>query len=496
MWKGTGLRIRIYVLLTALVLITLLGGVIMVWYTYRMEGLLTEIIDENVAAFQAAEALETALVNQKGFVTYYFLDGDPDWLRQLEEYRQIFKKRLKEVHDLAENEGQKKAIDRIESEYNEYITSKDQVIGLYKAGERETGSRLHKKVRNHFFMTLELSDQYKELHHQRIDQVREMSRRQAKKIRIIAGTAMLIVVVLGILLAFVLVGNILGPLRRLAMEADRKSESDKSDDEVKAISRSVRGLIKDIDHTHSELEKSRETLLQAEKMALVGKLAAGMAHSIRNPLTSVKMRLFSLDRNLDLSVTQKEDFEVISEEIRHLDTIVQNFLEFSRPPKLKIQKVSPSEVVDLTLQLLKHRLESYDVEIKLDRERPLPEIQADPEQLKEVLVNLVINACEAMEGSGSIEIREEETLVGPMGRVVLIRLIDDGPGMPESITDKVFEPFFSTKEEGTGLGLSIAVRVVEEHGGRLELTSKEGKGTTFTVTLPVKESNLEHYSDH
>ena len=148
-------------------------------------------------------------------------------------------------------------------------------------------------------------------------------------------------------------------------------------------------------------------------MALVGKLAAGMAHSIRNPLTSVKMRLFSLDRTLDLSVTQKEDFDVISEEIRHTDTIVQNFLEFSRPPKLKIQKISPSDVVDMTLRMLKHRLESYDVEIKLDRKHPLPEIQADPEQLKEVLVNLVVNAYEAMERSGTIEIQEAEIETEP-----------------------------------------------------------------------------------
>ena len=139
------------------------------------------------------------------------------------------------------------------------------------------------------------------------------------------------------------------------------------ENEIKALSRAVRGLIEDVDQTHCELEKSREHLLQAEKMALVGKLAAGMAHSIRNPFTSVKMRLFSLGRTLELTDTQKEDFDVISEEIRHIDTIVQNFLEFSRPPKLKMQPISPSAVVDLALQLLEHRLKSYDVNVKVIR---------------------------------------------------------------------------------------------------------------------------------
>ena len=147
------------------------------------------------------------------------------------------------------------------------------------------------------------------------------------------------------------------------MRSGSEGDPDLAGDEVKALSHSVRGLIQNVDQTQSELQKSRESLLQADKMALVGKLAAGMAHSIRNPFTSVKMRLFSLNRSLKLSDTQKEDFDVISEEIRHVDTIVQNFLEFSRPPKLKIQSISPSVVVDQAIALLKHRLKSYDVEV-------------------------------------------------------------------------------------------------------------------------------------
>ena len=486
MWNKIGLRARIYVILSTLVFITLVGGLIMVWYTYRMQGLLTRIIDRNVAAYQAAEALEIALVNQKGFVSYYFLDRDPDWLRQLGQYRQIFKDRLNEARTFVENEEQKKAINLIESEYVRYVTSKDQVISHYKAGEREAGTELHREVRNRFFRILGLCEKYKDLHTRSIKRARDSSHAQGKKLRIVAGTAILIVLALAILLAFVLIAHVLGPVRMLALEASREGDALKSVNEVKALRRSVKGLIDDVDQTYFELEKSRGTLLQAEKMALVGKLAAGMAHSIRNPLTSVKMRLFSLSRTLDLSTSQKEDFEVISEEIRHIDNIVENFLEFSRPPKLKMQRVSPSDVVDITIQLLEHRLQSYDVNVKLIRKHRLPEIQADPEQLKEALINLVVNACEAMEGGGSIVIHEEERFVEPLELVVVIRLSDGGPGIPESIQDKVLQPFFTTKEEGTGLGLSIATRIVEEHGGWMDLTSEEGKGTTFVITLPVK----------
>jgi signal transduction histidine kinase len=260
-------------------------------------------------------------------------------------------------------------------------------------------------------------------------------------------------------------------------------------------------LIQDVDQAHHELEKSRENLLQAEKMALVGKLAAGMAHSIRNPFTSVKMRLFSLSRTLELNATQEEDFAVISQEIRHIDTIVQNFLEFSRPPKLMMQPVSPSSVVDNALQLLSHRLKSYGVEVRVTRPAPLPEVMGDPEQLKEVLVNLIINACEEMKEGGTIMI--EERLFGQRPhQFTVLSLSDSGPGIPEELREKVFQPFFTTKDEGTGLGLSIASRIINEHGGRLSIESGSTGGAEFVITLPVnpeagvKESDHEHHSGH
>ncbi len=494
MWSHISLRVRIYTILAALVFITFAGGVVMVWYTYRMEGLLTSVIAKNLAAFQAAAALEAALVKQKGFVSYYFLDGDPDWLRQLGEYRQIFRERLKVAYSLAENERQKAALRSIEVEYTEYISTKNRVIAFYKAGRQKIGARLHGEVRDQFFGILSFCEEFKKIHSDKIFQLRQQSRKQALKLRVIAVAALVVEFFLALGLVFVLVNHILGPIRRLAAEADRKGADKSSENEIRTLSHRVRGLIEDVDQTESELEKSREHLLQAEKMVQVGKLAAGMAHSIRNPFTSVKMRLFSLGRSLELTDDQKEDFDVISEEIRHIDTVVQNFLEFSRPPKLKMQLISPSTVVDSALQLLEHRLKSYDVRINVDRKEPLSEIRADPEQLKEVLVNIVVNACEAMGKGGSITIHEQENNTRISNKMAIIRIVDDGPGIPETNLHKVLQPFFTTKEEGTGLGLSIAVRIVEEHRGKLAVISREGHGTTFIITLPLKESGREHHS--
>jgi signal transduction histidine kinase len=487
MWKYASLRARVYAILSTLIIITFTGSMIIVWYTFRMEEILISITEKHLQTFQTAESLETALVNQKGFVSYYFLDGDPEWLRQLGEYRQIFKERLNAARHLADTDIQMAAIERIDHEYSAYISAKDRVLAYYKDGDKENGFKLHKEVRYLFFTILDLCEQYKEMQIDQIHKATENSHAQAGKLRYISILVSLLVVIIAIALIFFFIQNILEPLRKLAGEASRMGPSTDSQNEIKSLSHSVHDLIDDVDHTHSELQKSRETLLQAEKMALVGKLAAGMAHSIRNPFTSVKMRMFSLGRTLKLTETQKDDLDVISQEIRHIDTIVQNFLEFSRPPKLKMQMVSPSVIVDLVIQLLEHRLNSYEVRIEVIRKRPLPQISADPEQLKEVLVNLVVNACEAMKKGGHIVISEEETIERPTGKMVEIRVSDDGPGIPEPLADKVLQPFFTTKEEGTGLGLSIASRIIEEHGGRLNLTSTEGMGTTFTITLPVRD---------
>jgi len=481
------LRVRVYLILACLVFITMAGGLVTVWYMNQIDHLLTSVTERNLAAFQTAEAMEIALTNQKGFVSYYFIEGDPEWLRQLSTFRQVFLGHLNEALNSAESSYEKQALHQIKVDYTHYSSIKDRVIAYYQEGKRDSGIALHSQVRDLFFTVLGLCQKYKDIHAERILRAKIDLKKKAANLRIISISAICVAFLLAVLMVFVLRYQILGPVRRLTAEANRKRGDPASGDEVEALSHSVRGLIQDVNQTQSELEKSRESLLQAEKMAIVGKLAASMAHSIRNPFTSVKMRLFSLDRSLELTGNQKDDFEVISEEIRHIDTIIQNFLEFSRPPKLKIQTLSPSLVVDRVIQLLEHRLKSYNVRVQIERDQILPAIDVDPEQLKELLVNIIVNACEAMTSGGSIVIREEVKQDRFNVLQAIVRVRDNGPGIPESIQKKIFQPFFTTKEEGTGLGLSIASRIIKDHNGQIDVNSKQGDGAIFIIRLPVRE---------
>ncbi len=480
------LRARIYLVLSVLIVTALSSGYVMILYTYRMQGVFDNVMNRYVAANETATYLETAMVNQRGFVTYYFLDGDPKWLRRLEEYRHVFREHLDDAQQLARSVDQREAIQRISDEYSTYVASKDRVIALYKDSHRDEGAELHKAVRQHFFDVLSLCEAYKSQNQEQIHQAyiqvgrTTVNSRYAMVITIAAQ--MLLVIGLGIFF----IHRILAPVYRILLLTTGDVTPSKTENVITALSNRVDHLLQNVDETQHALKKSRENLIQAEKMALVGKLAAGMAHSIRNPFTSVKMRLFSLSRSLTMDTDQEENFEVISQEIRHIDTIVQNFLEFSRPPQLVMQAISLSVIVDNALQLLKHRLNSYSVNVEVVRIRPLPEIIVDPEQLKEVMVNLIINACEKMKNGGSIVIVEQVTGV-KFSRMAVVRITDSGPGVPASLRDKIFQPFFTTKEEGTGLGLSIAARIVSKHGGTLTLTDSTHEGSSFSLNLPLKE---------
>ncbi len=482
------LKNRVYLVNAILLCITLIGAALMIWYTYKTEKIFKEIIDKNIVVYQSAEALATSLVNQKGFVSYYLLDKNLYWLDQFNKYKSLFSEQLEIVKALAEDDWEREAVTKIQSKYAHYITTKDQVIDLYKKEDNEKGLMLHKTVREDFSNILDLCEQFKSFHKVKIADAIKISQKESNRLRYIALLGIVIVIVLSLMINYIFTRHILEPIRRLVEEADSIGDSGPSGNEVTALKQSVHGLIENAEHTHKELRQSRETLMQSEKMALLGKLAAGTAHSIRNPLTSVKMRLFSLDRTCNFTANQKEDFNVISGEIVQINKIVENFLEFARPPKLRIKKSSPSEAVDSALHLLEQRLKSYHVTTRLIRRHPLSLTLLDLEQLKEALVNIIINACEAMENGGLIIIHEEEKKIESLKKVAVIRIIDDGPGIVQDTLDEIFNPFFTTKDEGTGLGLSIAFNIINEHGGWLDVSSKIDQGTSFIITLPIKDN--------
>ncbi len=235
-----------------------------------------------------------------------------------------------------------------------------------------------------------------------------------------------------------------------------------------------------------ELGESRAHAARHEKLASLGTLAAGVAHEIRNPLTAINVRLHSLKKSLVANSSEQEDALVIGHEIQRLERIVQEFLQFARPTEPKLHAVSADSLLAHMQALFGPQLEKTSIRLNLES---LPDlwVQVDPHQMEQVLINLIQNAVESMEGGGTLTLRSRpgrERQAGRARRVVILEVSDTGKGIPPEVQKRMFDPFFTTKEAGTGLGLAIASRIVEKHGGALECRSEVNRGTTFAILLP------------
>jgi two-component system sensor histidine kinase HydH len=245
-----------------------------------------------------------------------------------------------------------------------------------------------------------------------------------------------------------------------------------------------------IQKTTADLRKTEAQLMRSEKLAALGQLAAGIAHEIRNPLTSINILIHSVTENLPSETSHREDLKVIEEEIHRINEIVEQFLRFAKPspPLLTRGKVLP--ILEETLQLLKPQLERQRITVRKEFQ-PLVPIVLDREQIKQVLLNLLINAIQAMPHGGRLVLGAE---VSENGQWIQLSIRDSGIGIPPENMKKLFDPFFSTKEGGVGLGLSIAHRIMDQHHGKIEVESHPGEGTLFNLWLPIhqKEEDADH----
>jgi len=233
-------------------------------------------------------------------------------------------------------------------------------------------------------------------------------------------------------------------------------------------------------HNEALLEKQ-------EKLATLGTLAAGIAHEVRNPLTSIKARLYTLDKHLEAPALARKDTDIISGEITRLERIVQDVLNFARPSEPELKTISAQGVLGEVHELMASTLENQSIQFTLEPGADLF-ISADAAHLKQVLINLIRNATEAIAGEGRITLRSRADrlrLNGAVRGVAILEVVDTGIGIPPEVEKRLFDPFFSTKETGTGLGLSTAARIVEKHGGLLQYQTRVGHGTTFGIVLPL-----------
>ncbi len=233
-----------------------------------------------------------------------------------------------------------------------------------------------------------------------------------------------------------------------------------------------------------QMELEEQQILNARTTSL-SNLGASLAHEIRNPLNSISLNVQLLrEKLLQLEGEKREELlkniDVLLGEIERLNLIIKDFLEFSRASGMRNELLNPNEIIGSMLELLREDARRKDIEIIVDF-GDLPDVLLDRNQIKQVFYNISLNAIQAMEKGGRLEIVSRRR-----GDWVVVEFSDNGPGIPESDLSRVFDLFYTTKEGGTGLGLAIASRLVQNHHGHIVADSKPGKGSTFSVFLPVK----------
>jgi len=248
----------------------------------------------------------------------------------------------------------------------------------------------------------------------------------------------------------------------------------------------------------ASLIESRTLIERQEKLASLGTLAAGVAHEIRNPLSAIKFRLYSLRQSLKGQSADTEDIGIIGGEIHRLERIVKDFLQFARPSEPVQRPVAVADVFREVAGLLHAQLAGEGSRLIVDDSDGLW-IRADKGQLKQALINLVQNGAESAGRGGCVTLRarsDTRSVGDRTGSMVILEVADTGPGVPAEIEPRLFDPFFSTREGGTGLGLAIAARIVEKHGGRIHHQNQPAGGAVFSIELPgLRNDVIENTTD-
>ena len=459
----------------------------------HLERRALDALGESMARTRTYAELETAMFNQSEIIWRYLSGMDSSAAHEFELAGEVVD--YWQARWLAELEpGERDLADGVAVLQRELQHAGTSIIELYDSGQREAAYRtaqLELKGRLHPALTAMNREVYR--------RARESSVRgaYARLEEILAGESRTLVLlialalILGLLAYWVISRGLARPIRDLtgAMAVVGSGRLDHpiavtSRDEVGQLAAAFARMTANLRHNVAQLERTQAQLVQSEKLASIGEMAAAVAHGLRNPLASLRAAAQLVRRHPDAPSAQ-EHLDAIIAEVDRLDRRISHLLSFSRPAPFRPMPEQLPRLIEGLLPAFAEPLRERGVALDLDIPAALPEVRVDPMQLEQAVVELVSNALDAMPAGGRVRLSARMVEdAAPPGEVAL-EVSDTGGGIPEHLLATVCEPFFTTRQEGTGLGLAIAKRYVEQNGGRLEIESTPGRGTTVRVRLPI-----------
>ena len=364
---------------------------------------LEETIADDVRSIEDAAELGSVLVDQKWLLRYFLDTGNNDWLEKLEKLEPRFQKAVDDVRNTTHvSEREAEVLGQLEKAYAGLRAARQNAVAMVHEGKPQKARQLllAKASDDLYDAAYDLCQKFIDASKEDVGQTTDDAMSRVRSATWLVGISAVLTMGLSGALLWMLFYRVLLPLRGMVADArlfrgDPPAGSPQAvDDELRAVGDSLRTLMSDVVDARSRLERSRDRLLSAEKLASVGKLAAGVAHEIRNPLTAMKMWLFSIREAVCGNPDLERKVRVVSEEVVRLESIVRSFLEFSRPPAMKLRPMDISDIIGHTLELLGPRLREGKTRVVRKTAAALPPVLADPDQLKQVFINLLANAAE------------------------------------------------------------------------------------------------------
>lgn len=320
----------------------------------------------------------------------------------------------------------------------------------------------------------------------------EETRKEMRETRLMLLLIGSVGLLIGILGALLLAKRITGPLKKLVEATVKISKGHfsqriniTSQDEIGNLARSFNKMSRQLLQARKKEEVANQKLIQAEKLASIGRISAGIAHEIRNPLTSVKLNIQKLVLSDNLDEVEKEHLNISQEGIKYMEKSIRDLLDFTRASELELARFSIEQILEESVKTLADSLALKKVTLKRNFQDELPQILVDGDKLRQVFLNILRNAYEAVDEGGEITI-SLSLLKERSRKIIKVVISDNGCGIPDKERDVIFELFYTTKTTGIGLGLAIARKIIEQHNGSIQLSENAKKGTSFEILIPVE----------
>lgn len=483
------------------VVLLLLGG-LAAWYLHGLQQESAALVRLSVARIEAAEELELLSYRLRNQLTDFLFTGDARQLADIPAIRTQADGWLARLRELSATPHERAILAQIERGYHDFFQDLDQSVhDPQRIAHRQRALAVAQQVtRNEI---LDPARAFQNLSRRQLAAANQREQGIADRMGLGLLSLGVSAAVAGLLVGFTIARSIRRSMVQLAVPIhDASGKLNEvvgpltvfSDSTFQGLETALQHLARQVGQVVERLHESHRAAARAEQLAAVGQMAAGLAHELRNPLTSVKIIVQAAGEQGDQGRLDPHDLDVLEEEITRLDETIQGFLDYARPPQLQKHSFLLQHTIQQTTELVGRAAARHGVRLECHPVAEGVRISADEGQIRQVLLNLLLNAVEVSPEDGVVEIgmyleHESEAASTDAARRptwVRIDVSDRGSGLPDDLGQRIFEPFVSTKETGTGLGLPICQRIVEEHGGRIAAANRAGGGAVFSIWLPVE----------